>query len=163
VSTNNTAIAALVFLATAFVLVLTAADIGITWDEPTYIVASENYRAWVEELMTNPDYAVSYDGISEYWCFNCESPSFSKLWSGLLWLTTRSLYDDLTAHRIGHILLASLLVALLYLIVAPTYGRTAGLAAAASLLTMPRFFFHSHLAALDVPVTVMTFGATAGF
>jgi 4-amino-4-deoxy-L-arabinose transferase-like glycosyltransferase len=36
-------------------------------------------------------------------------------------------------------------------LVAKEVCRTAGLAAVGALLTMPRFFFHAHLAALDVP------------
>ena len=44
-----------------------------------------------------------------------------------------------------------------------TYGWIAGLAAAAALMAMPRFFFHSHLAALDVPAAFMVFMMTFCF
>jgi 4-amino-4-deoxy-L-arabinose transferase-like glycosyltransferase len=72
-------------------------------------------------------------------------------------LGARHIFDDLTAHRLGNIMIVSVLIALLYLMVAQNYGRTAGLIAALSLLTMPRFFFHAHLAAIDVPITSVIF------
>jgi 4-amino-4-deoxy-L-arabinose transferase-like glycosyltransferase len=65
--------------------------------------------------------------------------------------------DDLTAHRLGNMLLAGALVALVYLMIAPSYGRVAGLVASGALFTMPRFFFHAHLAALDVPAAFAVF------
>ncbi len=74
-----------------------------------------------------------------------------KIWTGLVWRITRGLTDDLTAHRIGNMLLVALMAALLYLWIGKYYGQIAGFAAVAALLSMPRFFFHAHLAALDVP------------
>jgi 4-amino-4-deoxy-L-arabinose transferase-like glycosyltransferase len=161
--TGDVVVAIILALFTAVLLLATAPDIGLTWDEPTYIVSSENYMRWLSELLSNPVNAISREGIQAHWEFNSESPPFSKFWSGLFWVGTKSVFDDLTAHRLGNILLASLLVALVYVGVATSYGRRAGLAASASLLTMPRFFFHSHLASLDVPVTTMTFAAILAF
>ena len=145
---------------TALLLVATTPQIGLTWDEPTYIVAAETYPAWFGDLITQPRLALSEEGVAKYWELNNEHPPLSKVWSGFVWLGARHLFDDLTAHRLGNILLASVLVALLYLMLARENGRTAGLVAAAALLTMPRFFLHAHLSALDVPVTVMIFAVT---
>jgi 4-amino-4-deoxy-L-arabinose transferase-like glycosyltransferase len=142
---------------TILLLVVTAADIGLTWDEPTYIVAAEKYPAWFGELFTHPLQAVTQEEITKYWEFNHEHPPLSKVWSGIVWLGARYLFDDLTAHRLGNILLAGVLVATIYLLLARESGRTAGIVGAAALITMPRFFFHAHLAALDVPVAVMVF------
>lgn len=145
---------------TVLVLVATAPQIGLTWDEPTYIVAAETYPAWFGELITKPRFALSEEGISKYWEFNHEHPPLPKVWSGFIWLVARHLFNDLTAHRIGTILLVSVLVSLIYLLLVRESGRTAGLIGAVALLTMPRFFLHSHLAALDVPVAVMIFAVT---
>jgi 4-amino-4-deoxy-L-arabinose transferase-like glycosyltransferase len=142
---------------TLLVLLSTAPQIGLTWDEPTYIVAAETYPAWYKELITRPSYALSTGGISKYWTYSHEHPPLSKAWSGFVWLGARHLFDDLTAHRLGNMLITGVLVALLYLLVAPDYGRMAGLVSVFALLTMPRFFFHAHLAAIDVPVTTMIF------
>jgi 4-amino-4-deoxy-L-arabinose transferase-like glycosyltransferase len=144
-------------------LTVTAPAIGLTWDEPTYIVASESYAAWFSDLVVHPGEALSTDAVNRFWAINHEHPPLDKAWSGLVWLMARHGFDDLTAHRLGNMLLVGLLVALLYAIVASGYGVHAGVGAVAALLTMPRFFFHAHLAALDVPVAVMIFAVICGF
>ena len=150
-------IALLLALVTVVLLVATAPSIGLTWDEPAYIVASESYVAWMGELVTRPDYALSERVIQTYWTVNHEHPPLDKIWSGLVWSVARLVLDDLTAHRLGNMLLVGVLVSLVYLLLAPSYGRVAGLAAVGALLTMPRFFFHAHLAALDVPAAFFVF------
>jgi 4-amino-4-deoxy-L-arabinose transferase-like glycosyltransferase len=142
---------------TCILLIVTSPHIGLTWDEPTYIVAAKTYLSWFEKLFSQPGLALSSDGVHEFWVFNSEHPPFSKVWSGFIWLGAQHIFDDLTAHRLGNILLVSGLIALLYWMVAQEFGRIAGLVAGFALLTMPRFFFHAHLAALDVPVAVMIF------
>jgi len=156
-TTTDKLIALALAVFTVAILVLTAPQIGPTWDEPTYIVAAETYPAWYSQLIRHPVYALSAQGISKYWEYSHEHPPLSKVWSGFVWLGARHIFDDLTAHRLGNILIASVLVALLYLFVARSYSRTAGLVAVLALLTMPRFFFHAHLDAIDVPVAAMIF------
>lgn len=138
-------------------LLLTAPDIGLTWDEPAYIAAAESYSAWFGELFTHPGRALSSEGIDRYWEVNHEHPPLDKVWSGLVWRIARLVFNDLTAHRLGNMLLAAALVGMLYLLVAKNYGRIAGLIAAGVLISLPRFFFHAHLASLDVPAAVMVF------
>jgi 4-amino-4-deoxy-L-arabinose transferase-like glycosyltransferase len=150
-------VAILLAVLSVVLLTTTAPAMGLTWDEPTYIMAAERYMAWFGELFTNPARALSPQSVTTYWTFNNEHPPMDKVWSGLVWLVTRHLFDDLTAHRLGNMLLVGLLVAFLYSIVAGQYGYTAGVGAVVALMSMPRFFFHAHLAALDVPVTVMIF------
>ena len=150
-------------VSTVLLLLITAPSIGLTWDEPTYIVAAETYPHWYRELITRPSYALSPEGIARYWSISHAHPPLSRIWSGFVWLGARHFLDDLTAHRLGNILIVGVLIALLYLIVAQNYGRTAGLIAALALLTMPRFFFHAHLAAIDVPVAAMIFVVTYVF
>ena len=150
-------IAAALFMGTVAVLVVTEPSIGLTWDEPTYIAASESYISWMGILITQPAYALSDQGIQKYWSINHESSPFDKICSGLVWSVSRRFLNDRSAHRLGNMLLSGLLTAMVFLMVAQDYGLTAGLAASFALLTMPRFFFHQHLAALDVPVSVMIF------
>jgi 4-amino-4-deoxy-L-arabinose transferase-like glycosyltransferase len=163
ISRTDKFIAAGLAVFTILILVATAPQIGLTWDEPTYIVAAETYPAWYSELIRQPSYALSSEGVFRYWEPSHEHPPLSKVWSGFVWLVARRIFDDLTAHRLGNILIVSMLIALLYLLVAQYYGRTAGLIAALALLTMPRFFFHAHLAAIDVPVTAMIFAVMYTF
>jgi 4-amino-4-deoxy-L-arabinose transferase-like glycosyltransferase len=142
---------------TILLLIVTAPQIGLTWDEPTYIVAAETYLPWYGELIARSSAALSRAEVARYWSTSHEHPPLSKVWSGFVWLGARHIFDDLTAHRLGNILIAGGLVSLLFLMVSRDYGRMAGLVSAFALLSMPRFFFHAHLAALDVPVTAMIF------
>ena len=147
---SNLFIAASIVVIVFILLLATESHIGLTWDEPDYIAASESYVHWLGQLLDNPGYALSTEGIERYWTANHEHPPFDKIWSGIVWRLTRDLLPHLTAHRLGNMLLNSLLFGLLFLLVQDVYGTWVGLAASASLLVMPRFFFHSHLAALDV-------------
>ncbi|MEJ2549127.1 MAG: glycosyltransferase family 39 protein [Anaerolineales bacterium] len=154
---NDKWIAAILALVTIVALVLTAPQIGLTWDEPAYIAASESYVSWFGQLISNPKQALDQETIDAYWGINHEHPPADKIWSGAVWNVARLAFDDLVAHRMGNMLLVAALVAMLYLMVAKEYGRTAGFLAVAALLTLPRFFFHAHLAALDMPAAVTIF------
>ncbi|MBN1439378.1 MAG: glycosyltransferase family 39 protein [Anaerolineales bacterium] len=148
---NRKAHAVLLMALTLVLLVATESKIGLTWDEPDYIVASESYSSWFGKLIAQPAKAMSKQGIEESWSINHEHPPLNKIWSGIVWSGARLIFNDLTAHRLGNMILVSVAVGLLYLLIAGEFGTAAGLAAAAALLTLPRFFFHAHLAALDVP------------
>jgi 4-amino-4-deoxy-L-arabinose transferase-like glycosyltransferase len=154
---NDKLIAWILALLTLAVLLSTAPHIGLTWDEPAYIAAAESYSAWMGQLVSQPTRALNHESINLYWRINHEHPPLDKVWSGLVWSVARLAFDDLTAHRLGNMLLVAALVAMLYLMIAETYGRMAGLLAVGALLTLPRFFFHAHLAALDVPAAMAIF------
>ena len=154
---GNKAIAIMLACLTAIILTVTAPALGLTWDEPAYISSSESYVGWFTELIKNPSTAFKAGTIDSYWYATHEHPPLDRVWSGMVWLLTRHIFDDLTAHRLGNILLVALMVGLLYFMVADAYGKAAGLFAAVALMSMPRFFFHAHLAALDMPVAVAIF------
>lgn len=157
---GNGSIAFLLACLTAILLTATAPAIGLTWDEPFYIAGADSYAAWFGVLVKSPAQALSSASIDQYWTVNHEHPPVEKVWSGLVAKLARHVFDDLTADRLGVILMVALLVALLYLLVATTYGQAAGIFASLALISMPRFFFHAHLAALDVPVAVAAFAVT---
>ena len=157
---GNGAIAVILACLTVIILTITAPAIGLTWDEPAYISSSESYMGWFTALVKNPSTAFNAGTIDPYWIATHEHPPLDRIWSGMVWSLARHLFDDLTAHRLGNILLVGLLVGVLYFMVADMYGKPAGLFAAGALMSMPRFFFHSHLAALDVPVAVAIFFVT---
>jgi 4-amino-4-deoxy-L-arabinose transferase-like glycosyltransferase len=147
-----------------FVLLLaTAPNIGLTWDEPAYIAAARSYSDWYGQAFATPTEAFSGDAITNAWQVNKEHPPLDKIWSGAVWSMARSFTNDLIAHRMGNMILVAVMAGLLYLLVFDAYGQVAGLAAVAALLTMPRFFFHAHLAALDVPAAVSVFIVTFAF
>ena len=152
---NNLLVALAIFLFAFVVLFITERNISITWDEPDYMTAGESYAAWFGQLVEDPGYALSAEGIETYWKPNHEHPPLDKIWSGLVWSAAKSFLPDLTAHRLGNIILNSLLFAMLYLLVQDVYGWWVGVLASAFLFSMPRFFFHAHLSALDVATVSM--------
>ena len=144
-----------------FVLLLaTNPDIGLTWDEPAYIAAARSYMGWYGQVFTNPKEAFSEKVITKAWQVNSEHPPLDKIWSGTVWTVAHNFTNDLTAHRMGNMLLVAVLAGLLYLLILDAYGQVAGLVSVAALLTMPRFFFHAHLSALDVPAAFSVFIVT---
>jgi 4-amino-4-deoxy-L-arabinose transferase-like glycosyltransferase len=156
-------VAALLAVLTIALLAFTDPDIGLTWDEPAYMAAAESYVGWFPLLFSHPGAALRPTAIERYWEVNHEHPPLDKVWSGVVWLAARPLLGDLTAHRLGNMILAGGIVAILYLLVAGEAGQVAGLAAAGALLTMPRFFFHAHLSALDVPGAAGVLATLAAF
>ena len=160
---QRAAVAVLLTVLTVALLAFTDPEIGVTWDEPAYMAAAESYVSWFRLLFSHPSTALGAETIDQYWQVNHEHPPLDKVWSGLVWLAARSLLDDLTAHRLGNMILAGGTVAMLYLLVAGEVGQVAGLAAAGALLTMPRFFFHAHLSALDVPGAAGVLATLAAF
>ncbi len=153
-------IAVVLFIGTAVLLCSTADPIGVTWDEPAYIPASQSYANWMELLVKAPDLALKPAIIDQFWSPNHEHPPVAKVLDGLAWKIATGVFHSsnaLISDRLGSMLMVAVLVALLYLLISERYGIPAGLFAAAGLLSMPRFFLHAHLASLDVPVTVMWF------
>ncbi|MBN2676588.1 MAG: glycosyltransferase family 39 protein [Anaerolineaceae bacterium] len=153
-------IAIFLFVGAALLLYLTADPIGVTWDEPAYIPAAQSYAGWFEVFFTDPIQSFDRATIDSYWSITHEHPPLAMAWNGLVWKIATAVFhasNQLTAIRLGPILMVSALVAMLYLLIAKHYGIPAGLFAAAGLLSMPRFFLHAHLASLDVPVSVMWF------
>ncbi len=147
--------ALIVGILAAALLIFTADEIGLTWDEPAYIAASESYIGWFQRLASGGTAALQPAAIDSAWSVNHEHPPFNKELSGLVWALARNVTDDLLAHRVANILLVALTAALLYRMLAEELGEIAGWAGAAALIAMPRFFFHAHLAALDVPTACM--------
>jgi len=141
-------------------LLITNEDVGVTWDEPAYFAASESYIHWMDQALSLPEVAMKKEMISNAWQINKEHPPVNKIWSGLIWSITRNYADDLTAHRLGNMLLSAVLAGLLYLWMRDTYGVAVGLVSVGALFSMPRFFFHAHLAALDVPAAFSVFITT---
>jgi len=156
-------VALLLAVFTLILLVATESKIGLTWDEPAYIAAAKSYRSWFTEFFDSPSEAMSQTSIDFYWGVNHEHPPMDKIWAGFVWSGAHHIFDDLLAHRLGNMILVSIMVAVLYLWIEKTYGWIAGFGAVAALLLMPRFFFHAHLTALDVPAAFVVFMATFFF
>lgn len=153
----------LVFLVILAALLWTNPDVGVTWDEPAYISAAKSYMYWFDQANDSPEIAFQNKILTERWQVNSEHPPLDKIWSGAVWSLTRGLTDDLTSHRLGNMLLSAALAAILFIWVRDEFGTLAGVTAGGALFTMPRFFFHAHLAALDVPAAFSGFVSTFVF
>lgn len=152
--------AALVALAAFIMLAGTMEDVGLTWDEPAYMASAQAYGEWLTVLgrqtaRLQPWAAFSADTLQQYWSQPPLDlhPPLGKMAAAVSWRLLRDVVDPLTAFRLGSAALAAGLAGLVFLLTCELAGWAAGLIAAASLLAMPRFFFHSHLVALDVPVS----------
>jgi len=148
-------VAGAVFLAVVLVLAATCNSIGITYDEPNYVSASAKAWRWAElaaaGLAQGNTVAARAEVINRYWRQNHERPGFIKLWWGA-WMRVGTPLGSMVQGRLGTLVLVGLLGAAMYLWLGREHGRGVGLLAVIGLLGMPRFFFHSHLAALDAPV-----------
>jgi 4-amino-4-deoxy-L-arabinose transferase-like glycosyltransferase len=152
-STNK--IAGAIGVITVALLLLTEGSIGVTWDEPVYVAGSNSYASWFQRLIFGPHGVLNPEVITKSWEPVHEHPPLVKTYSGLIASAARLFTDDLTAHRLGNILLVGLMMALLYKLIAEEVRPWAGIAAIVALLAMPRFFFHAHLIELDVPAAAM--------
>jgi len=151
-------------LTTFLILLLTAGDVGVTWDEPIYSEAAERAAHWLS-MMTRGESQTAWDartfGIS--WGLVNEHPPLVRVLSGLGWALTRGVLPPPTSHRVGALALAALALGVLVAVTIRKRGLSAGLFAGAAVLTMPRLFFHAHLAALDFPLAAVWMLATWAF
>ncbi|MCC7071810.1 MAG: hypothetical protein IT383_10835 [Deltaproteobacteria bacterium] len=159
--------AALVVLLATFALHLALLPAqGLTDDDDFYAPAAISYATWLGDVLTNPGNALSRARIDAAFTPNHEHPPGAKIVMGLshtLLHRGLGLCGALDAARAGVALLAAALAALLVLLLWAPLGPGAALAAPALLLSLPRFFFHSEVATLDVPVACAVVAVTAAF
>jgi len=143
------------FGATFAALFATEGAVGFVRDESVYFAAAESYANWFRLLFRAPELALGDGAIVRSWEVNHEHPVLMKTLFGLshlLFHDELGWVRDAAAFRIPAFAAAALIPALLYLMGARLFGRTAALFAAASFVLVPRQFFHGHLAAFDIPM-----------
>jgi len=146
------------------VLLLTADGVGFVRDEGYYFKAAEDYNGWFVNLWENvksgrPFDSFRQDNIDRYFSYNHEHPALMKELFGFSWQIFHNglnIMRNSTAFRLPGMFFGGLALALIYLFGVKIRNRRTGLFAAAALATIPRFFFHGHLACFDVPITAMT-------
>nr|MBC7244098.1 glycosyltransferase family 39 protein [Chloroflexota bacterium] len=150
---------------TMVAILLTLSDVGVTWDEPLYLKASRGYMTWLGLLKQGLQQrdlreAFSDASITRWWMQHPTlelHPPLGKFLSGLTWAALRGVLGDIAAHRVSNAALFSLLVALVFWMVASAYDTASGIFAALSLVLMPRMFLHAHLANIDTTVAITWF------
>ncbi|MBK6577390.1 MAG: glycosyltransferase family 39 protein [Sandaracinaceae bacterium] len=147
-------------LALAYVLLLVATEpaLAMSRDESFYVTAAEDYAGWFEQLYREPRAALEQAAVDRAWDYNNEHPPLAKSAFALSWLLDQhfDLFErDSLAHRFPAMLMSGALLFLIYLFGARVFGRQAGVFAAVSFALLPRVFYHAHLNAFDVPITLM--------
>ncbi len=131
---------------------------GLTDDDDFYAPAGIRYAGWLVDVVTDPTAALSQERIDAAFTVNHEHPPLAKMVFGLSQLVFHEglgWLGVLDGARAGNALLVALTCAVLILWLWRSVGVVAALASVALLLSLPRFFFHSEVATLDVPVACL--------
>jgi hypothetical protein len=164
-ATHRWSLLGLVLLMTSLAVFLTIDHYGLTWDEPEYYRAAVGYVDWLKVLGTSlaradfshpfqPEVIDRHFNQVYWWPMH---PAFPRLVGGLCLAFLDGLFGTITAFRCTSLLFLLPLASCLYLWVARQLSPPLGLFAVLSLLLMPRFFAHTHFAALDLPIAAMWF------
>jgi len=146
------------------VLLLTLDDMGLTDDDDFYVPAAKDYVTWMEKntkAIFDGDF--SYFGknkIQRHWYNNHEHPSVAKAVMGMSWIVFHKwtgLMGQINAARLGVIILAMMMFYLVFRFSWEIFGPRAAIFAVLALLTMPRTFYHAHVATLDIPTASTLF------
>lgn len=140
-------------------------SVGLTDDDDFYIPAGISYADWLGRALTFDGGAWSRRGIDAAFQINHEHPPVAKYVFGICHALFSGLFGPYDAARIGTVLFSTLTAALLLFLAVTHLGRRRGLLVGGLsvlfLLLLPRFYFHSHAATLDVPVAAMYLFASA--
>lgn len=133
-------------------------SIGLTDDDDFYIPAGISYAGWLGKALTFQPGAWSRAAIDAAFEPNHEHPPVAKYVFGICHHLLPFLGPTDSA-RVGTVLFSTLAAALLLVLalrhLGPRRGLFAGGVAVVLLAVLPRFYFHSHAATLDVPVSAM--------
>jgi 4-amino-4-deoxy-L-arabinose transferase-like glycosyltransferase len=134
-------------------------SIGLTDDDDFYIPAGESYAAWLGRAITFDARAFTRAEIDRAFSPNHEHPPVAKYVFGIAEAIFAPALGPYDGARMGTVLFSTLIAALMMLLSVGHFGRRRGPwiggLAVLFLLAMPRFYFHSHAATLDVPVAAM--------
>jgi 4-amino-4-deoxy-L-arabinose transferase-like glycosyltransferase len=137
---------------------------ALTDDDDFYAPAGIRYADWLVELFTSPSTALTTVGIDAGFGLNHEHPPFAKYIFGLAHHVGVHLgFGSLNAARLGTAAFVAVLAATLMWWLGRSLGVVTAVLSVLTLLTLPRFFLHSEVATLDVPVAVMIVVVTACF
>lgn len=137
----------------------TSDQVGIPRDESFYLHAGDQIAGWVDRFDEPGVESFSKAEIERGFAYNHEHPVLMKTLFGVShhWLHTQwGLIDDhLVAYRLPSMIMAGIALWLVFVLGTLLAGRAAGLVGALALGLQPHYFFHSHLACFDGPVTTM--------
>lgn len=130
----------------------------LTDDDDFYIPAGISYAQWLGRLVDGQG-ALDRSVIDAAFDDNKEHPPLAKYVFGVCHFAFRAWLGPTDSARVGTVLFSTLTAWLLLSLAIRHLGGARGLRvgglAVLALLTLPRFYFHSHAATLDVPVAAM--------
>lgn len=155
--------AALTFVCVLATLWVALPSQGLTDDDDYYAPAGISYFGWTERAVTAPGDAFTQRAIDRAFKPNHEHPPFAKWVMGAAHRLTTALglFGDLDGARAGTALFAAVLAALMMLWLGEVLGIAYAAIAVVLLFSLPRFWFHSQVATLDVPVACMVVAVAA--
>lgn len=150
---------ALVFVVIYFVIQLGGLRAApLTDDDDFYIPAGISYATWLGRVFRG-DHAFDREVIDAAFTPNKEHPPLAKYVFGASHFAFSEWLGPTDSARVGAVLFSTLAAWLLLSLAIRHLGGARGLRvgglAVLALLTLPRFYFHSHAATLDVPVAAM--------
>ena len=149
---NKAALCALFLLLIVIPLTLTLSDYGITFDEPIYMEASKNIGKW---LSLEPAQLFSQNEIEYHWKTD---PRRNIHPSGLKWLylvAQKAIFWEKDFYQQNRVLNIFILAFSLLAFFLWWGGNSLFRAVVFTLLllSIPRFYAHTHFAATDIPMT----------
>jgi Dolichyl-phosphate-mannose-protein mannosyltransferase len=158
------------FFGSLAIVIFTAGDYGVVWDEPAYFHASDLHIEWLKKLVQEPNGSLSAlmddKGITEAWHwnpYNVPHPPLSRILSGLTHLFFHPFLDKFTSYRVAPALFFAALVTVAYLWLKELFGELAGIFSALTILLMPNLFAFAHMAVTDLPLASLWFLTTYAF
>jgi len=158
------------FFGSLTIVIFTAGDYGVVWDEPAYFHASDLHIEWLKKLVQEPHGSLSAllddKGITEAWHwnpYNVPHPPLSRILSGLTHLFLHPFLDKFTSYRVAPALFFAALVTVAYLWLKELFGELAGIFSALTILLMPNLFAFAHMAVTDLPLASLWFLTTYAF
>jgi len=142
----------------------TAPSVGISRDESVYFAAAEAYPRFWGEVVRAPSHALAL--ADAYYSVNREHPPFAKLVYGVTHAVLSKglgLASHAQGFRFGAFLFAALLAYLLATWGGSLAGLWGGVLAPAFFFFVPRNFYHSHPAVLDLPETTLWLATAYAF
>ncbi len=123
---------------------------GVTWDEGVYFYAGDSYFKW----LINPSLAT----IDAQWKINHEHPPLVKLCIGFthyLFKEKLNLLNHVPAYRFSILFFVFIANYFLFRFATELLNQKVAILTTATFFFLPRIFFHSHLGAMDYPVTAL--------
>jgi hypothetical protein len=154
----------------AAVLLATLGDIGLTDDADAYLGAATRYARWAVDALGRAAHAdaggFARPAIDAAFSHNREHPPLAKVCMGATWWLLHVKLEwlgNVTAARVATVAFSTWSAWLAFSIAWDYAGRVTAVAAPLLLLTMPRFFFHSHVETLDVASAATCFFFVTSF